>query len=393
MGFDHVFDTNFTADLTIIEEGTELILRLYKALVQGDTSVALPQFTSCSPGWVKYCEHFYPEYIPNLSTAKSPQQMFGALIKTFYAEKMGVDPKPTSSAWPSCRARPRSSSATARRCAPAATRTWTSASPPASWGRCSGRPVWTCPACPSRTSTTRSATATGSGLIFGATGGVMESALRTVLELVTGKKVETIYEHGDIMPVRGFEGVRYAELKISEVGPVPELLAHLVPDWDWLKGATLKVAVAHGTANAHKVMEDIKAGGKFSECHFIEFMACPGGCLGGGGQPIPTNKEIRAARARGHLRRRPTDLDVRKSYENPAVLRSTRSSSPTDRAATRATSCCTRTTWIGASSSNSAAKSRFHARATKKSPGKARGSLSSSVSPYSATDTSDLPTA
>ena len=92
MGFDHVFDTNFTADLTIIEEGTELILRLYKALVEGDTAVALPQLTSCSPGWVKYCEHFYPEFIPNLSTAKSPQQMFGALIKTFYAEKLGVAP-------------------------------------------------------------------------------------------------------------------------------------------------------------------------------------------------------------------------------------------------------------------------------------------------------------
>ena len=92
MGFNHVFDTNFTADLTIIEEGTELIIRLYKALVEGDTSVALPQLTSCSPGWVKYCEHFYPEFIPNLSSAKSPQQMFGALIKTFYAEKLGLDP-------------------------------------------------------------------------------------------------------------------------------------------------------------------------------------------------------------------------------------------------------------------------------------------------------------
>ncbi len=110
-----MFDTNFTADLTIIEEGTELLLRLYKALVKGDTSAALPQFTSCSPGWVKYCEHFYPEFIPNLSTAKSPQQMFGALIKTFYAEKMGVDPARTSSAWPSCPARPRSSNATGRR--------------------------------------------------------------------------------------------------------------------------------------------------------------------------------------------------------------------------------------------------------------------------------------
>ena len=98
--------------------------------------------------------------------------------------------------------------------------------------------------------------------------------------------------------MRGFEGVKYAEITVPKVGPVPEILAHLVPDWDWLNGATLKVAVAHGTANAKKVMDDIKAGGKFSECHFIEFMACPGGCLGGGGQPIPTNAEIRAARAK-----------------------------------------------------------------------------------------------
>jgi len=132
--------------------------------------------------------------------------------------------------------------------------------------------------------------------------------------------VESIYDHGDILPVRGFEGVRYAELTISDVGPVPDLLKHLVPDWDWLKGATLKVAVAHGTANAHKVMGDIKAGGKFSECHFIEFMACPGGCLRGGGQPMPTNKEIRAARAQA-IYGEDRELTVRKSYENPAVLR------------------------------------------------------------------------
>ena len=118
--------------------------------------------------------------------------------------------------------------------------------------------------------------------------------------------------------MRGFEGVKYAELTIPQVGPVPEILAHLVPDWEWLNGATLKVAVAHGTANAKKVMDDIKAGGKFSECHFIEFMACPGGCLGGGGQPIPTSPEIRAARAKA-IYSEDHAYDVRKSYENPAV--------------------------------------------------------------------------
>ncbi len=319
MGFSHVFDTNFTADLTIIEEGTELITRLYKALVQGDTSVALPQFTSCSPGWVKYCEHFYPEYIPNLSTAKSPQQMFGALIKTFYAEKMGVDPADiVSVALMPCSAKKFECNRPEMR---------DSGYKDVDFGlttrelgamfRQAGLDV---PNMPKSDFDDPFGTATGSGLIFGATGGVMESALRTVLELVTGKKLETIYEHGDILPVRGFEGVRYAELTISEVGPVPALLAHLVPDWEWLKGATLKVAVSHGTANAHRVMEDIKAGGKFSECHFIEFMACPGGCLGGGGQPIPTNKEIRAARARAIYGEEKT-LDVRKSFENPAVLK------------------------------------------------------------------------
>jgi NADH-quinone oxidoreductase subunit G/[NiFe] hydrogenase diaphorase moiety small subunit len=120
--------------------------------------------------------------------------------------------------------------------------------------------------------------------------------------------------------VRGFEGVRYAEINIPAVGPVPDILKHLVPNWDWLKGATLKVAIAHGTANAKKVMEDIKAGGHFSECHFIEFMACPGGCLGGGGQPIPTSGEIRAARAKAIYAEEKT-LTVRKSYENPAVAR------------------------------------------------------------------------
>jgi iron-only hydrogenase group A len=319
MGFDHVFDTNFTADLTIIEEGTELVLRLYKALVEGDANVALPQLTSCSPGWVKYCEHFYPEYIPNLSSAKSPQQMFGALIKTFYAEKLGLDPAnvvsvalmPCSAKKFECNRPEMHASGHKDVDFGLTTRELNKMFHQA------GLDV---PSMPKSDFDDPFGGATGSGLIFGATGGVMESALRTVLELVTGRKLETIYEHGDIIPVRGFDGVRYAEITVDEVGPVPDILKHLVPNWDWLKGATLKVAVAHGTANAKKVMEDIKNGGKFSQCHFIEFMACPGGCLGGGGQPIPTSKEIRAARARA-IYTEDHELDVRKSYENPAVAR------------------------------------------------------------------------
>jgi NADH-quinone oxidoreductase subunit G/[NiFe] hydrogenase diaphorase moiety small subunit len=143
--------------------------------------------------------------------------------------------------------------------------------------------------------------------------------LRTVIEFVTGKKVENIFANADITPVRGFEGIKYAELPITEVGPVPKLIAHLVPDWNWLKGATLKIAVVHGTANAKKVMDDIKAGGKFSECHFIEFMACPGGCIGGGGQPIPTTPEIRMLRAKA-IYDEDKSLPVRKSHENRHVV-------------------------------------------------------------------------
>jgi NADH-quinone oxidoreductase subunit G/[NiFe] hydrogenase diaphorase moiety small subunit len=163
-------------------------------------------------------------------------------------------------------------------------------------------------------------TATGSGVIFGATGGVMEAALRTVIELVCGIKVEDLFDHADITPIRGFEGIRFMELPITAVGPVPEILANApFKDWEWLKGATVKVAVAHGTANAKRVLEDIKAGGPCSECHFIEFMACPGGCLGGGGQPIPTSPEIREARARA-IYSEDAAYEIRKSHENPAVV-------------------------------------------------------------------------
>jgi NADH-quinone oxidoreductase subunit G/[NiFe] hydrogenase diaphorase moiety small subunit len=161
--------------------------------------------------------------------------------------------------------------------------------------------------------------ASGAGLIFGATGGVMEAAIRSVVEFVTGVKAEDVFDKANVLDVRGFEGIKYMEIPIGEnVGPVPDLIKHLVPNWDWLKGATLKVAVAHGTANAKKIMEDIKAGGKFSECHFIEFMACPGGCLGGGGQPIPTNEEIRKKRAQA-IYAEDESLEIRKSHDNPYI--------------------------------------------------------------------------
>jgi iron-only hydrogenase group A len=321
-GFDKVFDTNFTADLTIMEEATELLIRLKKALVDKDPHVKLPQFTSCSPGWVKYLEHFYPEYVDCLSSCKSPQQMFGAILKTWYAEKAGIDPKdmvvvalmPCSAKKFECN-RPEMRSSgfkdvdyglTSRELAAMIAEAGLDLPnlPPSNFDDPIGE-------------------ASGAGLIFGATGGVMEAALRTAVEVVTGVKTEDVFKHLDIIPVRGFEGVKYYEIPINATGPVPELLQKALgglKDFGPLKGAVLKIAVVHGTANAHRVMEDIKAGGKFSGCHFIEFMACPGGCLGGGGQPIPTSPEIRAARAKA-IYDEDASLEMRKSHENPTVAR------------------------------------------------------------------------
>jgi len=319
IGFDAVFDTNFTADLTIIEEGTELIIRLFKALVQKDTTVALPQFTSCSPGWVKYIEHFYPEYLPNMSSAKSPQQMFGALLKTFYAKKIGVDPKdvvsvavmPCSAKKFECNRPEMDDSGYKDVDFGLTTREL------AKMIKEAGIHL---PEMPKSHFDSPFGDASGAGLIFGATGGVMEAAIRSVVEFVLGVKAEDIFEKANIIPVRGFEGVKIVELPLGDkVGPVPELIKHLVPNWDWLKGAMLKVAVAHGTANAKKVMENIKAGGELASCHFIEFMACPGGCIGGGGQPIPTTPEIRKKRAEA-IYAEDESLELRKSHDNPYVV-------------------------------------------------------------------------
>ncbi|MGC9364812.1 MAG: NADH-dependent [FeFe] hydrogenase, group A6 [Fidelibacterota bacterium] len=317
-GFDKVFDTNFSADLTIIEEGTELILRLYNALVKKEPEF-LPQFTSCSPGWVKYIEHFYPEMLGHVSSAKSPQQMFGAVIKTYYAQLNNIDPADiVTVALMPCTAkkfecnRPEMNDSGFKDIDYGVTTREL-----AQMFKEAGIDL---PNMKKSDFDDPFGSRTGSGVIFGATGGVMESAIRTVYELVTGDKIEHLFDHANIIPVRGFEGIRYAELPIDKVGPVPDLLKSFVSDWDWLKGTVLKVAVCHGTANAKKVLENIKSGGKLSECHFIEFMACPGGCLGGGGMPIPTNEKIRAARARA-IYAEDESSEVRKSYENPAVVR------------------------------------------------------------------------
>lgn len=305
LGFDSVLDTDFTADLTIVEEGHELLMRLKKALVDKDKTVALPLATSCSPGWIKYIEHIYPEYLNLLSTCKSPQQMFGALAKTYYAKARNLNPeKIVSVSIMPCTAkkfeanRPEMHDSgyrdvdyvlTTRELAILIKQAGLDFNQleDMKFDRLMGE-------------------STGAGVIFGATGGVMEAALRTAYEIVTGRDVP--FKNLDITPVRGMEGIKEASIKIEN--PKPE--------WSFLDGIELKCAVAHGLINAKKMMESIKAG-KNSH-HFIEFMACPGGCLGGGGQPIPTNPEIRKKRAEA-IYAEDAGMPIRKSHENQEVIK------------------------------------------------------------------------
>ncbi|MDP2303518.1 MAG: NADH-dependent [FeFe] hydrogenase, group A6 [Ignavibacteria bacterium] len=304
IGFDRVFDTNFTADLTILEEGTELLTRLKKAIVDKDTTVKLPQFTSCSPGWIKFIEHFYPEHLDYLSTAKSPQQMFGAIIKTFYAQEQGIDPKdivsvslmPCSAKKFECN-RPEMDASGFRDVDYGLTTREL-----AKMIREAGIFL---PELPKSGFDEPFGEASGAGLIFGATGGVMEAALRTVYELVTGREVP--FENLRIEACRGFEGIKEASVKLENV----------LPAYSFLEGVNFKFMVAHGTANAKQVMELLREG-KLSDVHFVEIMACPGGCLGGGGQPIPTSEEIRKQRAKA-IYAEEEGLPIRKSHENPHV--------------------------------------------------------------------------
>ncbi len=303
LGFDSVLDTDFTADLTIVEEGTELLTRLKKALVEKNKDIRLPMITSCSPGWIKYIEHLYPENLENLSTCKSPQQMFGALAKTYYAKARNLEPQDiVSVSIMPCTAkkfeahRPEMHDSgyrdvdyvlTTRELAILIKQAGLDFEKleSAKFDRLMGE-------------------STGAGVIFGATGGVMEAALRTAYELVTGRDVP--FDNLNIMPVRGLDGVRKASIKIEN--PLEE--------WAFLDGVELKCAVAHGLVNAKKVMDAVKSGE--ADFHFIEIMACPGGCLGGGGQPIPTSPEIRQRRAEA-IYAEDADLPIRKSHENPEI--------------------------------------------------------------------------
>ena len=301
LGFDSVFDTNFTADLTIMEEGTELLMRLKKALVD-KKPVALPMFTSCSPGWIKYAEYYYPQFLPNISTCKSPQQMFGAVAKTFYAQKISKNPKDivVVSIMP-CTAkkfeaqRPEMTASGVQDVDFVLTTR--------ELGRMINQAGIDFLNLPDGTMDAPLGLSSGAADIFANTGGVMEAALRTAYEIVTGRELPTESLH--VAPIMGLEGVKEATLKIEKA----------LPAWSFLEGVEVKVAVAHGLSNARRVVEAVKNGAPY---HFVEVMTCPGGCIGGGGQPRFTDDEIRRKRISA-IYKEDEGKTLRKSHENREV--------------------------------------------------------------------------
>ena len=289
LGFEKVFDVDFAADVTIMEEGTELLNRL-------QNGGKLPMITSCSPGWVKFCEYYFPDMVENLSSCKSPQQMFGALVKTYYAEKMGIDPKDlyVVSIMP-CTAKKfectRDNEAAAG--VPDVDVSLTTREL-ANMIKRSGIRFTDLP---DEEFDPMLGVASGAGHIFGATGGVMEAALRTVAEIVTGKALDSV----DFTAVRGVEGCKEAEYDLA--------------------GTKVRVAVTSGTENAFQLLEMVRKGE--ADYHFIEVMACPGGCVNGGGQPHQPGEvrnfvDLRAERAKG-LYGQDKEMKLRKSHENPFI--------------------------------------------------------------------------
>ncbi len=290
LGFDKVFDVDMAADVTIMEEGTEFIQRL----TNGGT---LPMITSCSPGWIRFCEQHYPEFIPNLSTCKSPQQMFGALVKSYYAEKAGIDPKDiyVVSIMP-CTAKKyevkREEQRMANGCMPVDASLTTR-----ELARMITQAGMMFDHLPDGEFDPMLGISTGASVIFGATGGVMEAALRTVVAKVTGNEMGDLEYH----QVRGTEGIKEASYD--------------------LPGKTVRVCVASGLANAKKVLDGIRAGQLHYD--FIEFMACPGGCVNGGGQPLHSSDvrsftDLKALRAKA-LYKQDQSMEFRKSHESPVV--------------------------------------------------------------------------
>ncbi|NLB89045.1 MAG: 4Fe-4S dicluster domain-containing protein [Syntrophomonadaceae bacterium] len=284
IGFDYVLHTNFTADLTILEEGNELLKRLN----EGGT---LPMFTSCSPGWINFCETFYPDLLNNLSTCKSPQQMFGALVKTYWAEKMNISPdKIYSVSIMPCTAKKFEASRPEMQ--DSGYRDVDLVLTTREIGRLFRMSGIDFSRLPGSEFDSWMGAYTGAAVIFGATGGVMEAALRTVYEVVTEKELEDV----NFTMVRGMEGIKEAEVDLN--------------------GTTVKVAVAHGLSNARKLMDQVRAGE--SPYHFIEIMACPGGCIGGGGQPITKCNAQRQVRIDA-IYLEDQNCPIRKSHENPEV--------------------------------------------------------------------------
>ena len=292
LGFDYVFDTDFAADLTIMEEGSEIMERLENHL-HGDKSMKLPILTSCCPAWVNFFEHYFPDMLDIPSTARSPQQMFGSIAKTYWAEKMGIPREKliVVSIMP-CLAKKYECDRPEFK---------TNGNPDVDYSlstreiaRLIKRSNITLASLPDSDFDMPLGESTGAGVIFGASGGVMEAALRSVYELHTGKKLEKI----EFENVRGTEGLRRATIDIG--------------------GFALNVGIAHGLGNARKLLNEIRDG--HSDYHVIEIMACPGGCIGGGGQPIHHgNSAILQARTQA-LYREDCGKQLRKSHENPFII-------------------------------------------------------------------------
>lgn len=297
LGVDYVLDTNFAADLTIVEEGSELIERITKG--RGP----LPQFTSCCPAWVKFAEIYYPEILPNISSAKSPIGMQGPTIKTYFAKKKGIDPtKIVNVALTPCTAkkfeiRREEMSDAADYLQIEGLRDMDAVITTRELAKMAREAGIDFASLEDSAYDEYMGEGSGAGVIFGNTGGVMEAALRTAYELITGKEAPAPLL--DLQPVRGYEGIREASLDVD--------------------GLTVNVAVVYGTANVRKMIERVKAGEK--QYHFIEVMTCPGGCIGGGGQPksmLPIADDARKARI-ASLYKRDGSMKVRKSHENEQI--------------------------------------------------------------------------
>jgi len=284
VGFDYVLHTNFTADLTILEEGNELLQRLK----EGGT---LPMFTSCSPGWINFCETYYPDLLDNLSTCKSPQQMFGSLAKTYWADKMGIDPaKIYSVSIMPCTAK--KFEASRPEMDDSGYRDVDLVLTTREVGRLFRMSGIDFDKLAGTNLDSWMGAYTGAAVIFGASGGVMEAALRTVYEVVTGNTLEDV----NFEITRGITGIKEAEVDLN--------------------GTVVKVAIANGLSNARKLMDQVRAGE--SPYHFIEIMACPGGCIGGGGQPITKANAKRVERIES-IYVEDEKCAIRKSHENPEV--------------------------------------------------------------------------